>query len=98
MKSLILAVHFACFAVVVLSREARFDNYRVYSAIVENDDQLKVLRDLENNPDGILFIEPPTATGQIADFLVPPHKLADIAELFDAFDIKNQLKTENIQE
>lgn len=97
MKLFILAVYAAYFVAVVLGRTARFDNYRVYSAIVENDEQLKVLRDLENSPNGILFIEPATATGQIADLLVPPHKFAYIAEIFDAFVIKNQLRTENIQ-
>lgn len=96
MKSFVLAVFAACFAVVVLGRKVRFDNYRVYSAIVENDEQLKVLRDLEINPDGILFLELPTGTG-IANFIAPPHKFADISELFDAYEIKHKIKTENVQ-
>lgn len=92
-----LAAYVACFIVVVLGHKVRFDNYRVYSAVVKNETQLKVLRDLEIRPDGILFLKTPTTASPVADFIVPPHKFADIAELFEAFDIKNHLKTENLQ-
>lgn len=97
MKSSILASYVACLVVVVLGHKARFDNYRVYSAVIENDEQFNVLRDLETSSDGILFLKTPTAASSIVDFIVPPHKFADIAELFEAFDIKNHLKSENVQ-
>lgn len=97
MKSFILAAYVACFVVAVLGRKARFDKYRVYTAVVENEKQLEVLRELEINANGILFLKTPTKASRIADFIVPPHKIADITELFEAFDIKNHVKTENVQ-
>lgn len=97
MKSFILAVFAVYFVVVVLADKARFDNYRVYSVIVENDEQLNVLRELEIDRNGILFLEPLTRIGQIADLIAPPHKFADISELFNAYEIKNRIKTENVQ-
>ena len=96
MKSFVLAVFAACFIIVVLGHKARFDNYRVYSVDIGNDEQLKVLRDLEIDANGILFLEPPTGAGPV-DFIVPPHKFADISELFDTYEIKNRIKTENVQ-
>lgn len=97
MKSFAVAIFIACF-VVALGEKARFDNYRVYSINVENEAQLKVLHELEAYPDGTLFFESPTAVGQIVDLVVPPHKYADITELFEAQEIKNRIKTPNLQE
>lgn len=78
--------------------KARYDNYRVYSVSVENEEQLQVLGELEMRPDGTSFLESPIGLNQIADLIVPPHKFADITELFKTYDIKNWLKTKNLQE
>lgn len=96
MRSFALGIFVACF-VVAFGEKARFDNYRVYSINVENDEQLTVLRELEAYPDGTLFLESPTNVNQIADLVVPPHKYADIAELFETHEIKNRIKTPNLQ-
>lgn len=87
----------ASFVIVVFGEKARFDKYRVYSIDIKNENQLNVLRDLENYPDGILFRMMPTAVGQTVDIVVPPHKLADISELFAAYEFSSQTKTEDLQ-
>lgn len=97
MKLFFVVSFVACF-VIAFGEKARFDNYRVYSINVENEAQLKALKDLEAYPDGTMFLETPTGVKQIADLLVPPHKYADIAELFEAHEIKNLIKTPNLQE
>lgn len=97
MKSLVLAVVAVYFVGAVLGDKARFDHYRIYSVNVENDVQLMVLRELELTADGVLFLEPPTGVGQISDVMAPPHKFADITDLFNAYEIKNRIKTENVQ-
>lgn len=97
MKLFVVAVFIACFTA-ALGEKARYDNYRVYSVNVENEEQLKVLNELEAYPDGTRFLESPTGVSQIAELVVPPHKFADIAELFEAYEIKNRIKTENLQE
>lgn len=96
MKAFVVLIFVACF-VLAFGEKARFDNYRVYSVNVENEAQLKVLNDLEAYPDGTLFLESPTGVKQIADILVPPHKYADISELFETHEIKNRIKTPNLQ-
>lgn len=96
MKSFTLAVLIAGF-LVVLGEKVRYDNYRVYSIQVENGKQLKVLNDLEKLRDEVSFMEPPHAVQQTAKIVVSPHKLAYITDLFEAYEMKNELRTENLQ-
>lgn len=96
MKTIIFIVLFVC-VVLSLGEKARFDNYRVYSIEVETDEQLKVLKEIENQKDGPLFLMPPTATQTFVEFIVPPHKFADISELCEKFQMKNDLKIDNLQ-
>lgn len=97
MKLFLLAI-FVAGLLAVCAEKARFDNYRVYSVKIENEKQLNVLRELEMHPDGISFMESPEAVGQVVDLIVPPHKFADIVELFEAYKMKNWIKTKNLQE
>lgn len=82
---------------VVFGEKTRFDNYRVFSVSIKNENQLNVLRELEIEQNEILFRAMPTMIGQIVDLIVPPHKLFDIYELFSAFEFNSQTKTENLQ-
>lgn len=44
---------FAFVFAVTAVEKARYDNYRVYSIFVENQEQLNLLKEIENNPDGV---------------------------------------------
>ncbi|XP_031623242.1 zinc carboxypeptidase-like [Contarinia nasturtii] len=96
MKLIIVAILFAC-VVACFSEKARYDNYRVYSIEVENEQQFEVLKRFESGLDGISFLETPTGIQQKAEIIVPPHKFADISELFETLKIKNQIKIANLQ-
>lgn len=78
------------------SEKARFDNYRVYSVQIDNSQQLRILQELENYQDGLTFLEAPTPSSMI-EIVVPPHKFADITELFDNYNMKNEIKISNLQ-
>lgn len=82
---------------VIIADKARFDNYRVYSIEVENDEQLEVLQELENYQDGIIFLTPPTVIQTRIEIVVPPHKFADISELCEKHQMKFEIKVENLQ-
>lgn len=97
MKWFELAIVVACTVVVVFAEKIRYDDYRVYYADVENDEQLRALHELETNPDGIVFLEPPTDIGHSVELLVAPHKFDDIANLFKTHAIQNRIKTSNFQ-
>lgn len=96
MRSIVVTILVAYF-IVVFGEKARFDNYRVYFVDIKNEKQLNVLRELETNPDGISFRMMPTTVGQRIEFIIPPHKLADISELLAAYEFNSQIKTENLQ-
>lgn len=35
------------------AEKARYDNYRVYEILIENEEQLEVMQQIENFPDGV---------------------------------------------
>lgn len=96
MQLITFAVAFASFSA-IFCEMVRFDNYRVYSIKIENMEQLKALQDLESNQNGLTFMEAPSAIGIDAEIIVPPHKFSDISEFFEKCDIKNEVKTNNLQ-
>lgn len=82
---------------IVYCEKARFDNYHVYTIQIDNEEQLEALQGLESNQDGLVFIEAPLTIGSDAEILVPPHKLADITDLFERYDMKAEVKIKNFQ-
>lgn len=94
---LLLLIIFLSFSIVVFGEKIRYDNYRVYSIKVENEKQLKLLQDLKNFRDGILFMEDPISLHRTIDIVVPPHKCTNISDLFESYGMKNQIKIENLQ-
>lgn len=81
----------------IYCEKARFDNYRVYSIVIDDNEQLQVLQQLENNPDGLSFMMPPTHNQSMIEIIVPPHKFAEFSELCEMFNMKKELKVENLQ-
>lgn len=87
----------ASIAVLSLSAEkVRFDNYRVISVKVENEQHRQLLEQLEASSDSVQFIKP-AILQRNAEIIVAPHKLADIDEFFELNGIKSEVKTENLQ-
>lgn len=75
----------------------RFDNFRVYSFVVENEVQSQHLQKLEAMPNGWEFLEYPIL-GRKAELLVPPQKVPDARELCKFLKLKCSVKTRNIQQ
>lgn len=78
-------------------QQARFDNYQVYSLQVENENQLKILRELGSNPNGFEFWRSASHIGRSADIMVAPHQIATFDELVKTINIKSNLMVENVQ-
>lgn len=53
MKLSVIALFAAVLVLGAQSEKARFDNYRVYEILIENDLQLELLRNIEAYPDGV---------------------------------------------
>lgn len=95
LKSVVLL--FVIYFVSISCDKARFDNYRVYRVWIENQEQLELLQELESNQDGLSFFELPIPSRNTAEIIVPPHKFADIADLFDKYNMKSEIKISNLQ-
>ncbi|EEB19277.1 zinc carboxypeptidase, putative [Pediculus humanus corporis] len=71
----------------VLAEKARFDNYRVYQVVPDNENQLEALVSLED-------------VGQVhdpVDVMVPPHKRDQFQEFLDTYKFRSNVKIENVQ-
>jgi murein tripeptide amidase MpaA len=89
-----------CFALTVLTVSAekvKYDNYRVYSLAVENEQQLAIMKEIENNPDGYRFWEFPTAVGHNVDIVVPPHKIVEFQDMVLDNQMKSKLMVPDLQ-
>ncbi|XP_055682668.1 zinc carboxypeptidase-like [Lutzomyia longipalpis] len=82
---------------VMCGERARFDHYRVYSVPIETEEQLRLLQEIDANPNGYELWDYPSATGMAIQVMVPPHKRADFAEL-TANWANVHLDVENLQE
>lgn len=87
------------FCTVSGEEKARFDNYRVYSLSVENEEQLNILREIDNlQSSGYEFWRGPTAVGRNVDIMVAPHLFGDFAALLTKYNIESTVITRNVQE
>lgn len=77
--------------------EVRFDNYRVYRVWIENPKHLKILQELENDQDGLSFLETPISFRDTVEIVVPSHQLAKLTGLFEKYQIKSEIKISNLQ-
>ncbi len=85
-------------AVVVISAEKmRFDHHKVFSLKVANKEQMKVLRQLEETPEGEYVFGDSPVVGRNVEVVVPPHKLYAFGGIMKKFNIHHELKVENLQ-
>ncbi|XP_055711145.1 zinc carboxypeptidase-like [Phlebotomus papatasi] len=75
----------------------KFDNYRVYTVKVENDDQLLALKDLQTGPHHYEFIDEPMRSGQEVDLIVPPSYQDDFESLVTGKEMKVEMIIPNLQ-
>lgn len=73
-----------------------FDNYRVFSVNVSNEDQLKVLRNLEESLD-YDFWKSPSKIGNPATVMVPPRKANAFAKTLELFQLDATIMIDNVQ-
>lgn len=73
----------------------RFDNYKVYSVKVQNDDQLKILENLERQDYD--FWESPIL-GDVADIMVTPDQEQYFESLMGIHKFESSIKIANLQQ
>ncbi|XP_059616969.1 zinc carboxypeptidase-like [Phlebotomus argentipes] len=96
--ALVLAL-VVCIATLSRGEKARFDHYKVITVAIENEEQLQVMRDLENTSSSSYdFWIGPTKIGRPVDIMVPPHKVSEFEEIMSTYHFKTNLKVANVQE
>lgn len=83
--------------VVISAEKLRFDHHKVYKLEVKNEEQLKVLRELEETPNGDYKFWDSPRVGHFVDVVVPPQKLYEFGGVMRNFNIIHELKIENLQ-
>lgn len=73
----------------------RFDNFKVYSVKVQNDDQLKILENLERKDYD--FWESPIL-GDVADIMISPDQEQYFQSLVNMHQLESSVKIANLQE
>ncbi|XP_058126454.1 zinc carboxypeptidase A 1-like [Anopheles coustani] len=97
MASFRLVGFFLCLVAVCFAEPARYDNYRVYKLSIERIEQLELLQLIEQSPDGYAFLSDPVHINTTVKLVVPPHKVAEFAELNEKFSLKAEVAFENLQ-
>ena len=80
----------------VAAEKSRFDNYKVLSLFVKNENQFDVLKTIENSGSDYLFWNE-IHLGDV-DIMVPPHKMPEFTEMMHDLNLKFNVKVDNVQE
>ncbi|KAJ8682086.1 hypothetical protein QAD02_017878 [Eretmocerus hayati] len=74
---------FLVLATSVLGDKASFENYKVFRIIPDDEDQVQLLRELEDTDQGFTYWRGPTRASQPVDVMVAPDQLDDFAALMN---------------
>lgn len=90
--ALLLFLGVSCFAT-----KARYDNYKLYSMLLNDEKQAKALADLEQLTEAYDFWSEISMVRDV-DIMVSPHKVGEFEDFLTRFNISFHIKNENIQE
>ncbi|EDW13423.1 zinc carboxypeptidase A 1 [Drosophila mojavensis] len=79
------------------AERVHYDNYRLYKATSENEEQLAVLKELEGSSDSIIFLDGVHLVGANVQMVVAPHKVPDVLEILGKAEIKYELQSKDFQ-
>lgn len=82
---------------VISAERMRFDHHKVYKLEVKNEEQMDVLRQLEETPNVEYTFWDSPRVGHFVEVVVPPQKLYEFKGVMRNFNIIHELKIENLQ-
>lgn len=96
MKLLVALLVLFGLSVQIFCEKVSYENYRIYSIRLNNENQLNVLQTIERLIQDVLFITPPSL--EIATVVaIPPWKLDQIYTILTENAINFVIKTDNLQ-
>ncbi|XP_037909350.1 zinc carboxypeptidase [Hermetia illucens] len=88
----------AAYPAKVVENQARFDNYRIYRLHLAEQKQVEVFQEVERRSDSYQFYGHPEKIGQKVNVLVAAHKIAEITDLLETYEVEHEILTYNFQE
>lgn len=76
--------------------QVSYENHRVYSIRSENEEQLKLLRAIEDQSEDLIFLTSPS-THIPTDIVVSPEQSEYFDEILAKYGLDFEIKTENLQ-
>ncbi|KAI8128649.1 Zinc carboxypeptidase A 1 [Lucilia cuprina] len=78
--------------------QSRYDHYRVYNVELATEQHVDLFKKLEQQSDSMSFMGHARDVGQKLTILVAAHKVADLADLLEYYQVKHRILTYNFQE
>lgn len=89
---------FLTFVVAAGADPARYDHFRLYRVLIRTQAQVEMLQQLEEQSDSYSFMGHARQPNQNLTIMVAPHKIAEITELLDRYDLEGTILLYNMQE
>ncbi|PNF39274.1 Zinc carboxypeptidase A 1 [Cryptotermes secundus] len=92
-------LRFLCLLILTtaFANRATFDNYQVHRVVPENQEQLNILKDLEDDPNGLSFWVGPSRIQKAVDIMIPPHMLPRFNDILASINLKSEVYIGNVQ-
>lgn len=71
--------------------QARYDHYRIYNVELDTEEKVELFKKLEEQCDSMIFIGHAREVGQKLSILVSAHKVADLADLLEHYQVKHRI-------
>ncbi|XP_054743317.1 zinc carboxypeptidase A 1-like [Anastrepha obliqua] len=86
-----------CLTALSSGERVRYDNYRVYKLNASNNEELALLKRMEDTSDSLLFLDGIHRVNRAVKVVVAPHKLHDFLLILDTNKIEYELVEQNLQ-
>lgn len=94
---LVLGFQFVLSVSLVMGTLARYDHYRLYEVMPNNDEHLKIFKDIQLNSDSHTFILGARNVNSSVVVIVAPHKFAEFDLLLNVENIVHKIRSNNVQ-
>lgn len=79
------------------AEQIKYDNYKVFRVTPQTEDQLEIVRHLEEISDSYSFWKGPSHVGNFADVMVAPHKEPEFIDTMNKYGVAHETFVPNVQ-
>lgn len=94
----VVAFIFLVYPVSFLAEKVRYDNFKVYRVIPEDQLAIETLRTLEDTLEGFNFWQEPTKEGNAVDMMVPPSLEHEFQNILSKHNFSSTILINNVQD